>query len=141
MKPINKKLRKNKTAFPKGFAALMAVLIIGAVGLVITISLISMGIGTTQATFAIEQSAKAKALADSCVEEALLKIREETFLGSETIFFGSSNCFYEVGNLGVNQRLITSEAVVGTITRRVKVTTDKINNKITITSWEEVSDF
>ncbi len=125
-----------------GFIALISVLIIGAVGLVIVTSLISLGIGSSQTFFSFEQTNKAMSFADACAEESLLKIREENdFIGVGNILFDEGICFYEVEDIGGENRNIFIEGEVGIIKKRIKIVVSEINPKIIITSWQEVGDY
>ena len=56
----------------------MSVLIVGALGAAIALSLILLGLGASRNSFALEQSNYAQALANSCAEEALQHIRDAT---------------------------------------------------------------
>ena len=87
----------------KGYITLVSILIIGAVGFSISISLISSGLGNSRTSFALEQSAKAKGLADACAEFALKDIRQlASFIGTKTIHIGDNSCTYSVVHLGEN---------------------------------------
>lgn len=126
-----------------GFVALIAVLVLGAVGTAVGISLILLGLGSSRTSFSLEQSNQAKALANACSEEALQKIRESTsFSGASTIFLGSGSCTYQVAVTG-QTRSITTSGTAGTIIRKVKIrlTINPQNLKFTIASWQEVADF
>ena len=127
--------------YEQGFVALISVLIVGAVGVAITTSLLLLGLGSSRTSFALEQSSQARALANACVEEALEQIRNNTlFSGTETLTLGQGNCNYTVIVQTNENRTITATGTVGTIIRKVKVTLDTINPNINITSWQEVAD-
>lgn len=120
----------------------MSVLIIGAVGTSIVISLILLGIGSSKTTIVIEQSYEAKALADLCTEEALEQIRLATaFTGTASIDIGTGNCEYTIANTGGENRTIQSTGTKGTVIRKVEVSINQINPTIEIVSYKEVVDF
>lgn len=126
----------------KGFVALISVLIVSAVGVVISVSLLLLGLGSSRTGFALERSNQVKALVNACAEEALQKIKSSpSFSGSGNISLGGGTCSYTVTNLGGQNREITSSGSRDSVTRKVKITIDKINPKINITSWQEVADF
>lgn len=125
----------------KGFITLISVLVVGAVGVAIALSLLLLGIGSSRTSLAIEQSSQAKALANACAEEALQQIRDSTpFTGSGNLTLGQGICVYTVTSQGAQNRTINVSGMVGTIIRKVKVVINKINPIITITSWQEVGD-
>lgn len=123
----------------KGFITLISVLIVGAVGTVIAVSLILLGISSSRTSFALEQSNQAKALANACAEEALQQIRDSTpYAGSDNLSFGQGNCSYSVTSQGDQNRTITALGTVGTIVRKIEVVIDTINPAIVIVSWREL---
>lgn len=126
----------------KGFITLLSILIVGAVGVAIALSLLLLGIGSSRSSFAIEQSDQAKGLANACADEALQQIRDSTpFTGTGSLTFGQGTCSYTVTSQGGQNRTIASSGTVGTIVRKVKVIINKINPQITATSWQEVDNF
>lgn len=125
-----------------GFTLLLSVLVLGAVGATITVSLLLLGIGATRTGFALEKSQRARALANACAEEALQKIRETTsFTGVGMLTLTSDTCTYTVTNTGGQHRIITVTGTAGTVMRKIAITLDKINPEIDIVSWQEVADF
>ena len=117
-------------------------LIIGAIGTVIVVSLVLLGIGSARTSLAIEQSHGAMALATACAEEALQRIEESTsYTGNDTLTLGQGVCTYIVTNQGGQNRTITSSGTVSTIIRKAKISIDTVNPAIRIVSWQEVADF
>lgn len=126
----------------QGFITLISVLIVGAVGTAIAVSLILLGLGSSRTSFAVEQSNQAKALANACAEEALQQIRDLTpYTGSGNLSLGQGDCSYTVTSQGGQNRTITASGTVGTIVRKVEVVLDTVNPEIEIVSWKELSDF
>mgnify|MGYP001563863367 FL=1 len=121
-----------------GFITLISVLVVGAVGVAITLSMILLGLGSSRTSFALEQSNQAKALANACAEEAMQQIRDSTpFTGSGNLTLGQGTCSYTVTNTGGQNRTITSTGTVGTIVRKSTVIINQINPSILVTSWQE----
>lgn len=124
-----------------GYITLISVLVVGAVGVAIALSLILLGVGSSRTSFAIEQSNQAKALANACAEEGLEKIRElGSFTGSGNLTLGQGACAYTVTSQGGSNRTITASSTVGTIVRKATVAINAINPLITPTSWQEAAD-
>lgn len=125
-----------------GFITLISVLVVSAVAVAVTLSLILLGIGSSRTSFAVQQSNQAKALANACAEEALQQIRDSTpFVGSGNLTLGQGTCSYTVTSQGGQNRTITASGTVGTVVRKTKVIINNISPTITVTSWQEVSDF
>ena len=126
----------------KGFATLLAILVVGAVATAITTSVVLLGVGSSKTSFAIEQSTQARALAVSCAEAALEQIRIETgFSGTGNLSLGQGSCTYTVTTGAGENRTVVSSGTVGTIIRKISIGITQINPTITISSWQEVADF
>lgn len=126
----------------EGYITLISVLVVGAVGISIALSLILLGVGSARTSFAYDQSHQAVGLADACAEEALQQIHDSTpFTGSSTFTFSQGACNYTVTSQGGQQRTIVASSVVGTVIRKVKIIINRINPTILVTSWQEVADF
>lgn len=125
-----------------GYITLISVLVVGAVGVALTVSLILLGLSSSRTSFAIEQSNQAKSLANACAEEAMQQIRDSTsFTGNGNLTIGQGTCIYTVTNQGGQNRAITASGAVGAIIRKVKISINKINPAIQVVSWQEVADF
>lgn len=127
----------------QGFVTLMSVLIVGAVGIAVAVSLILLGLSSSRTSFAIEQSNQAKALANACAEEALQQIRDSTpyVARSGSFLLEQGECIFSVTNEGGENRTITVLATVGTTVRKVEVIIDQIIPVIQVVSWQEIADF
>ena len=120
---------------------LLSVLVLGAVGISITTSLLLLGVGYSRTSFAHEQSSQARALANACAEEGLQQMRNSTpFTGTGTLTLGQGICAYSVTSQGAENRTITASGTVGTIVRKVTIIISKINPLILVTTWQEVAD-
>jgi len=139
LKTINKVKKKYNN--PKAYVALLTVLIVGAIGISVTISLLLLGLASARTSFSTGQSAEAKSLTNACVEEALEQIRSSSsFASSSTIILDSGSCSYTVINTGGNNRTINASSTVGTLVRKATIYINQINPTINIASWQEVSD-
>lgn len=126
----------------EGYLILMSVMIVGAITLAIVVSMLLSGLGISNTSFAYQQNAQARALADACVNEALQQIRDNTaFSGSNNLSLGQGNCTYTVINTGGENRTIQASSTVGVIIRKTQATITQINPTITIASWQELSNF
>lgn len=130
----------SSTACQRGYVILLSVLVVGAVGLAIAISLLLLGTGSARTAFALEQSNQAKALANACAEEALEQVRASGFTGSGSLTLGQGGCTYTVTSGGGSNRQIVTTGIVGTIARKVNITVSSYSPQITISSWQEVAD-
>lgn len=120
----------------------MSVIIIGAVALAIVVSMLLSGLGSSKTSFAYQQNAQARALADACVNEALQQIRDNTvFVGSDNLTLGQGKCTYTVTNTGGENRTIQASSTVGAIIRKAQVTITQINPTIVVSTGQELANF
>jgi hypothetical protein len=134
---MRKKIKKS------GFIALIFVLIVGAVGLAVAVSLLFLGVGSSRSSLALNESHQALALADGCAERALEVIRiTPSTTGTFSITVDSvASCAYTIIDKGGNVRWVNATGTVNGTVRKVQVRIDQIRPKIRATSWEDVADF
>ncbi|OGH88552.1 MAG: hypothetical protein A2537_00245 [Candidatus Magasanikbacteria bacterium RIFOXYD2_FULL_36_9] len=125
-----------------GFAVLIGVLIVGAFGAAVVVYLILSGLYSYQNSFILEQSNTAKASTNACAEIALNKIQLcSSTVGVGNVQIGNNNCEYNIISNGDQLKTIQASSQIGTVVRRLKVTTNQIDPKIVIESWQEVPSF
>ncbi|OHB18456.1 MAG: hypothetical protein A2666_05225 [Parcubacteria group bacterium RIFCSPHIGHO2_01_FULL_47_10b] len=125
-----------------GYITLISVLVVGAVGVAIVISLLQLGLGTSRTSFTFRQSSQARALAHACAEEALQQIHDNTaFTGSGNLTLGQGSCDYTVTSQGAGSRTINASGLAGTVVRKEQVVINDISPLIQVVTWQEVSDF
>ncbi len=144
------KSQKPKAIFPvrlcytgprRGYITLVSVLVVGAVGAAICVSILLLGLAASRNGFVSEQSKQARVLADACGEEALQQLRDSTaFAGSGSLSFGQGSCRYAVTNLGGENRLVMASSTVGVVVRKERAMINKINPLIQVVSWQDIAD-
>ncbi len=126
----------------RGFIVLISTLVVGAVGVAITASIILLGLSSSRASFSLSEHTRAYWVANGCVEDALEQIRENTsYVGTLTENIGEGSCTYTVTDDGGEARTIKSEGVVRDFYSRLVVSVSSINPEIIIASWQEVATF
>jgi hypothetical protein len=126
----------------RGYIALLSVIVVGAMGAAIMVSVMLSGVATSRTDFAVQQSGSAKVLASSCGEEALQKILETgTTSSSATIAIGSSTCSYVITSTGGQNITINATGIIGTLVSKVKIVVATTTPAILLSSWQEVGDF
>lgn len=122
-----------------GYITLLSVLVVGAVGVAATLSIILSGLGSSRTSFTYEQMNQAKALANTCAENALEQIRISTpFTGNGALSLGQGSCTFSVSSQGGQARAIDATGTVGTVVRRVRIVITAIHPLINISTWQEV---
>jgi len=123
----------------QGFIALITVLIISAVALLIGVNISLFSIGEANMSFKKIQSDQSYYLANLCAEKALRQLRKNSaYQGNESLSFPEGQCSI----LPIEGKWIIK--VTGTSlnqVRKMKITVGQLDPKITIVSWQQVSDF
>ena len=135
-------LSKNQES-NKGYIALVSVLVLGAIALLIALTLNFFNLTSFLIFRATSASTKSLYLASACAEEGLRKLREDpAYAGNETINLDGSSCLIlpiETGEGGV-LILKTSSNYEG-YPRRLRIEIGQVSPQIRINSWQEVADF
>ncbi len=126
----------------RGYIALLSVLIIGAIGTAIMLSVLLSGVTASRTDFALQQAGSAKVAASSCGEEALQKILETgTTTGSGNLTIASGTCSYTITSQNGQNITVNATGQVGTILSKVKIVIATTTPSIILSSWKEVGDF
>ena len=120
-------------------------MILAAVGLSISVSLLLLGLGASRTGLATEQSYQAGSLANSCAEESLRLLVESMpeasstpYTGAGNLTLGQGSCSYTVTNQGGQNSTVVTSGTVGSIIRKVSITVNAIIPHLGISSWQEI---
>jgi hypothetical protein len=123
-----------------GYIALISILVIGAISTAVALVLLATGADAQRASLAVQRSIQARNLANSCAEEALQRIHDNTgYTGTGNLNLGTGSCSYTVTNTGGTSRSVAATGTVNSVVRRVQVYVTINASSISITSWQEVS--
>jgi hypothetical protein len=133
---------RRKVNRQKGYSTLISVIIVSAITFSFALSLLTISTANNKLMITIERSQLAKALANTCAEQALFAIRKDTnFSGDGGLVMGQGSCTYSVIKIIGEEREILASGTVATVTRKLKISVTKINPVIQVSSWQEVADF
>lgn len=132
---MKSKMKKNR-----GYITLISVLIVSAIGVVISLSVIILGNAFAQSSFALQQSNQSKALANACAERALERVVSSNFTGTGDITEGFGTCTYTVASQGGENRTIMARGDVDGRIRKISIVINDILPQVNIVSWQEVAD-
>ncbi|MFA6099216.1 MAG: hypothetical protein WCV50_06800 [Patescibacteria group bacterium] len=121
---------------PKGYIALIAVLIITVVTLSIGLTVNILSIGETQNGLLEQQSGQSFALAESCLQEAYLRLERDGNFTDGQLKTGLGSCSIKVEASG-SDRLVTVEANVNNIIRTITSKASLNGGAITLVGWQE----
>ncbi len=134
---------KSQSSDIKGYVVLISVLIVGAVGLAVSVSVLLLSTGAVRTSLALDQSNRTKGYADACVEEALWQIKlDDTYTGTAGLTFDTDEtCEYTIIDGGGENRMVQSTGTVKDVVHKSLVTITALDPEIVVSSWLEVADF
>ena len=134
-----RELRRN---LRRGYIALLSVLMIGAIGITIMLSVLLSGVSASKTDIALQQAGSAKVAASSCGEEALQKILETgTTSSSGNLTIASGTCTYVITSQNGQNITVNATGQIGTVLSKVKIIISTTTPSIILSSWREVGDF
>ncbi len=142
-------MKKNKKGFTnyhfcgsksgKGFIALFSVIIISAALMLVAVSLSFTGFYARFNIFDSELKARSNALANACVDVALLKLAvDSTFAGNATTSAGVDSCYIFPIATTTGQAIIHTRAIVRNAHTYYKVVVDTASATLPVVSFEEL---
>ncbi|MDX9892844.1 MAG: hypothetical protein RB292_00330 [Patescibacteria group bacterium] len=116
-----------------GYIALVALLIVAAVGLSIGLAVSLGGIDEIQVSYGTSQAVKAKAMANACIEEGLGRLRNNWANYSGSLSIADNSCIIMVMVDG-NMALLTATGTVDIYVQKLQV---EVDDSLNIIDWQE----
>ena len=123
----------------QGYIALIAVIIIVAATLAISLSLNVLSIGETQSGLIKQQSVQAFGIADACMQEAYIQLERDILYPGAGLNIGDGSCTIIVTDVGTD-KLITVMASLQTIQRKHESLVTVSGNQVTVQYWKELTE-
>ena len=124
----------------KGTIALISLLVISAVVLAIGISVSLTGLDEMKMGFRQGQTTGAFYVAESCMEEALFRLKQDENYSGGALSIGDGSCNIDITANG-SQRTITVTGTLNQYTRGIQAIVNILNDGTTygneVISWEE----
>ncbi|MDP1743577.1 MAG: hypothetical protein Q8L51_02195 [Candidatus Amesbacteria bacterium] len=115
---------------------LVVLLVFIAIAMAIVVAAVSSVINSTTGGSQYEIGQSAYLLAESGLEEAMLRLLRDPAYTGETLTTADGSTTIIV--TGTIQKIIISTATVGNSTRKIQVEAEYINNVLTVISWNEI---
>ncbi len=127
----------------RGVVTLLAILVVGAVGMTISVSALLFSISAAKTSLAEAESAQARGVANACAEIALHALQSNlNYSGNETRQIGNGTCtILPVINPGTPSPTINILGAVGLTKRKIQLIISSTQPSIQLASWKEVGDF
>jgi hypothetical protein len=123
-----------------GFIAFTSLLVISAVTLAIAISIPLLGITEANSSMGYKKSQETLKIAESCIEEGLIKLRDVPIYTGGMLTVGNGTCQINATGSGTLRTIDVTATISGQpqYIRKIHVTARRIGNSINLLSWEEV---
>jgi len=123
-----------------GYIALISSIIISILVLGIALAISSAGYFSRFDILKNEFKERSLALAEACVDTALLKLaRNQSYNGNENINVGNNQCSILIIETASGQKIIKTKAIFQNAVTNLKVTVNNVN--LSVIYWEELAKF
>lgn len=122
----------------RGAAALIAIVIVTALIVVISVGYAFTAIGNLEFGFAKQKSNDVVLTAESCVEEAMLRLSSDNTYSGGSLTVGDVACTMTVTGTPCGSCTIDVAATSVGFTRNIQAGVTVSGSSVDITSWEEV---
>lgn len=121
-----------------GLVSLTTTIVVGSAALLIVLFLVLTSIDLVQQGLTDTEYAETFVAADSCLEEAMLRLNSDEDYSGDDYTIGSVDCTVSVAGAG-STRTLTVEASQGTqYVSRIQADVDLSTSPIHITNWEQI---
>lgn len=133
----------NSTQTNGGYVLLLSVLVVVVIGTAVATSLLLSSVSDASSSRALQQSERARSMANTCAEEALSQLQiDDTYPAGTILTVDADSCtIEEITGSGSTNRIVRASGTAGNVVRRVEVTVDTVGPPVSISSWQEVADF
>ena len=136
MKALN-----NNLSAQTGMAALLTVIIIGAVALIIVRSPALLGLGDIGVVYTASQGKAALTLAHACADEVLRQWRQDGnySAANQVLSIGDGECLVNTSAQG-NERQATIQAILNNCYQTIEINVILEDNAVTLNFWQRLNN-
>jgi hypothetical protein len=121
----------------RGAAALMLVLVLTAFVVLLMSGVMLRGVDDLEIGFSQQMSFAVMQSAESCVEEAFLRLQRDSAYTGGVVNVGEAACTIAITGTPCGTCVIAVDATAHQLTRSLEIGVDVTGSSIDITSWEE----
>ncbi|MEK7451891.1 MAG: hypothetical protein AAB664_00985 [Patescibacteria group bacterium] len=122
----------------KGAAGLIVMMILLAITSLIIGGFMFFGVDDLETGYAKWRSDESILSAESCAEEALLRVKRNASYTGGTLNVGNSTCTIAIVGSPCGTCTVNVSSVTGPYTRRLQTTMTKSGSLMTLSTWQEV---
>lgn len=123
-----------------GFAALLSVLVVSIVALTISVSISLLGVGEAKNSLDYKRGQEVLKIAEGCVEEALLRLRNDDTYSGGSLNVGDGLCNINISGSGADRVIDVVGQIQGppSFEKSIQVNVRRSGNSINIVNWSEI---
>jgi|GEM_PF-2737825 len=121
------------------FSLLLVVIIIGAAGLAMSLSILNLGVGESGLVQMRRGQSVAKWWAESCLANALIRLKEETDYQGETLSSNQQSCIINVSQSGEpwSRATVSVVAKLNDFQQSLSATVIRVDENWRLSVWRE----
>ena len=117
----------------QGYIALIALLIVAAAGITIGLAVSLAGLDQIQASYGASQAVRARGLASACLEDGLLRLRQDWADYNGGLSIGADSCIL-TATVNGNSATVSATGTVGMYRHRIEVS---VSSDLSVSNWQE----
>lgn len=123
-----------------GYIAFTSILIVSAVALLISVSMSILGIDEAKSSLTYKKGQETLKIAEGCLEEALIRIRDDVFYTSGSLNLPDGSCTINVSANGSEKTIDIVAVISGNpgYEKHLLVLTEFSAGDVVIKSWQEI---
>lgn len=125
-------------ASQRGATALVVILVIGAASLIMAYGATLLGLGELNMSYTSQQGGRAMAGAESCLEEALIRLKRSPTYSGGNLEISEYSCIINISGSG-DPYVVSVESSYGDYTKKIEAEAVFNNGTPHLSSWREVS--
>ena len=118
----------------QGYIALIALLIVAAAGIAIGLSVSLAGLDQIQASYGASQAVRARGLASACLEDGLLRLRQDWADYNGGLSIGADSCIL-TATVNGNSATVTAIGTVDIYSHQIEVS---VGSDLSVSRWQEL---
>ncbi|MEI6221580.1 MAG: hypothetical protein WCP97_02335 [bacterium] len=126
-----------QTTHESGNIALVTLLIVMVVTLAIGLNMLLISLNSVKVSFGDRQSLRALALAESCLDEVYLQLKNNPSYMTTTVTLPIGVCTVDM-TTNESQRIITVQAAQNDYYRKIQTTVSVDYGRVIRTGWQEI---
>lgn len=132
---------KTKTVKNQGYIAFSSLLVISAVVLAVSVSVALQGVTESQASLTYKKGQESLVAANGCVEEALIRLRDNVNYTGGNLSLGNSTCVIGLSGVGADRTIVVTSTISDPpdYVKHLQITVKRAGNSVNILSWSETN--